>query len=218
MEAFFNAVQNGNIDHVKEYIEINGTDIISQHDHAGFTALGYAASNHDFKMVKYLVNKGANVNSINGGYTPILLAVSNVGRPEEMFPVVLYLADHGANINSNLNGFTVIETINDMLETEFEGEYDFILPINSIDDIRRIYRTKLFKPWKRAVRKVKVNNRIVSRNRKFLENLTLPQSVSKSNLPPNVIDQISRMTLFGKRRTGNGIRTVNSEIKYLKSI
>jgi len=87
---------NGDIAKVKKALE-NGEDVNSQ-DIAGQTALMYASETGRIEIVKYLVQKGANVNAYSGrfGRGTALIYSASTGR----LNVMNYLLDNGANINA----------------------------------------------------------------------------------------------------------------------
>ncbi len=239
METFINAIRENNINYLKNYINNNGNDILFEVNNRNMTPLEFAIPLGNFDIIKYLVDQGSDVkiheiddpdeNFFFSPLSPILAASANITKnPKNFLRIIIYLVENGADLNAgNIDGPTAIEVLNDnLLEilgydpvnddiSDYELDYIDTLVIHNIDDIKRIYKKIVHKPWKKAVRKV---NRIVNGNRKILEDLELPKNVSKGNLPPNIIGQISRMTVFGKKNNKRLLKTINAQIKYLNTI
>ena len=58
--------EEGNLGEVKRHIEQHASDIdTEQTNENGFTPLALAIKNRNLEVVKYLISKGANVNSSN---------------------------------------------------------------------------------------------------------------------------------------------------------
>ncbi len=214
----YNEIAGDNINYVRNYYDTYGNAEVNTIDDEGFTPLEWAVDQGRLEIIKLLIERGANVNfhvnnEENVG-TPALVIACNFfnWNPRLYIKIIILLIEHGANLNQ-VDPETR-QTARDILRNSLQ-QLNINGNVENIDDLKRIQREISLKPFRKIVRKVKVNNRIVGRNRKFLENLTLPQSVSKSKLPPNVIDQISRMTLFGSRSNKTSLKIINAEIKYL---
>jgi len=94
----------------------NGADIDVK-DSRNCTSLYYAAKNRQFESVKFLVEKGADVNSKNfEDNTPLMAVVPRKDRDRShrstnWFEIALYLIDRGANINTQTTGTQQIPSI-----------------------------------------------------------------------------------------------------------
>ena len=79
-------MKKGSLEIVKLFVE-NGLDV--NHRDSGICPLHIAASNKDIEVAKFLISKGANINSVAGsGYTPLQLAEKH-GNTE----LVKYISD-----------------------------------------------------------------------------------------------------------------------------
>lgn len=90
-ELFVASVEAGELTMVDFFLK-NGAEI----DTSAGLALNYASLHGDLKLVKYLVEKGANINIEPFVATPLSEAVQG-GHLE----VVKYLVEKGANVNAN---------------------------------------------------------------------------------------------------------------------
>lgn len=132
--AMIDAVNSKNTEVVAEVL--NSGAPINAHYENGFTPLLKAATNNDLKMVKYLVEKGANVNIVGNiqGTSALHWAVSN-GNIE----MVKYLIEKKANIN--VINFSLKET--PLIWAAKAGNFEIVkyLVENSADiNIENIYK------------------------------------------------------------------------------
>lgn len=92
--AIIEAVDSGSIEKVKKEVD-NGSTLNVHYDN-GFTPLLRAASNNNFPIVKYLVERGADVNMVgNVQYSSPLHWAASYGNME----MAKYLVEHGANVD-----------------------------------------------------------------------------------------------------------------------
>jgi hypothetical protein len=91
-EQFFNAVKSGNYNMVVSMVERHVIDPVFTMDH-GSSALHYAASQGDLRLVKYLVSKRVNIDAQDAGGTTPLMWATYKQRPK----VVAYLLFRKAN-------------------------------------------------------------------------------------------------------------------------
>lgn len=207
MEEYFKAIKQGDLGTVQRITERSGDFMINVWTHGnGDTPLGEAAYYGHFPIVEYLVEHGATVNQEpdSAGNTILhLAALLETKDPREALKIIIYLAHHGAHFDvlNEYNGSSVLDYIN--RELFYGMEYH----VNNLDEIKSLYREMVLKPWKRSVRKVKKNNRIINDNRVVARNIQLPGG---SKLPLNVAEKIARLSAFGKG--------VGMDIKYLKSL
>jgi len=107
---FFIACENGHVNIVKYFIEHGGADInekfmwqYSMGEEIYFgTPLIIACrkKNDNYDMVKFLVEKGADINKKDGfGETPLFAACNITNANENNEKIVKYLIDHGADVN-----------------------------------------------------------------------------------------------------------------------
>ena len=209
---YFEAIKKGDLKTVKRITESRGDFIINEWTHgSGDTPLAEAAYYGHFPIVEYLVEHGATVNQepdsagntiLHVAAVPISITSELTKDPKEALKIIIYLSQNGAefDILNVANGYSVMDYING--ELFYGTEYH----VNNLDEIKRLYRQFLFKPWKRSVRKAKRNNRIINDNRVVVRNIQL---TGGSKLPYNVAEKIARQTVFGKR--------VLTEMSYLRS-
>jgi uncharacterized protein len=98
-ERFFNAVKSGNLNMVESMVERRVIDPVFTLDH-GSTALHYAASQGDIRMVAYLVSKKVNVDAQDSGGTTALMWAAYKHHPK----VVAYLIKRKANLQIRREG------------------------------------------------------------------------------------------------------------------
>jgi ankyrin repeat protein len=224
MNQFFDAIKVGDLEKVKQIVHQFGDVIINTlYSGDGESPLMYAAYYGHLPIVRYLVQNGADVNpdTDSAGNTVLHLAVSDfpsnpdfrglVKDPKEALGILIYLAEHGSQfgiLNIN-NGQTASDYIN------YDLLYNLNYPaVNSLDEIKRLYRQMVFTPWKKGVNIIKRNNRIINRNRVVVRNIRLPGG---ARLPPNVSEKITRLTAFGKKRKGvKGLKKRKSLTKLTK--
>lgn len=90
---------SGDISSVMSIIDKNPKIVFSKDDQYGAGPLSWAALNGQLKMIKYLLEKGANVNETNYGLsTPLELAASQ-GQTE----TIKFLLENGAKLDSKNN-------------------------------------------------------------------------------------------------------------------
>jgi ankyrin repeat protein len=127
-DLLITAIQKGNIEIIKELFKINCVYIDDEIDNLGRTALLTAAKYGKMVLVKYFIEKGADINEEDkAGFTPLFMAAMDghievvkmlvekgatidaltntgftpitVAADRGRLPVVEYLLEHGANIN-----------------------------------------------------------------------------------------------------------------------
>lgn len=96
------------------YIDQNVTDL--------HNLLTMACFDNDYKAVKLLIEKGANVNVILGGYTPLLYASYN-----DNFEIVKLLVNNGANINHIPKSLIISPALIVALKSKNKEIYDFLI-------------------------------------------------------------------------------------------
>lgn len=96
---FLSAVENRNFANVETLLS-KGANINAKEPINGHFALQYAIDWPDSRLVKLLLDKGANVNlADNSGYTALIDAARNNGL--EYQTIVKLLLDHGANVHAS---------------------------------------------------------------------------------------------------------------------
>lgn len=93
-KKFDTAVRRGNIAAVEKmlqkgpYVSLNG-------------ALNYAARQGKIEMVKFFIEKGAEINKVHGGLTPLVQAIMGAAIMKEAkyTQLVKFLIDRGADVN-----------------------------------------------------------------------------------------------------------------------
>lgn len=91
--ALHHAVQKGLIDPVKHLVEEKGYDV-DEIDSKGYTPLFCAVEKSDLEMIKYLIEKGADVNAYNkNGATALHIAAD--------LEIVKLLVEKGAYLDVN---------------------------------------------------------------------------------------------------------------------
>ncbi len=100
--AIIDAVDSGNLEKVKK--EVDDGSKLNVHYDNGFTPLLRAASNNNFPIVKYLIERGADVNMVgNVQYSSALHWAANYGNME----MAQYLVEKGALIDViNIGGYS----------------------------------------------------------------------------------------------------------------
>jgi ankyrin repeat protein len=100
----FKAIAEGNIDKVKQYIELVGDVNAKDEDDNTLLHLVPSDALSSFAIVKYLVENNADVNAKNiDGMTPLhVICDTNGGHPPTNIDIKIfkYLVDKGANVNS----------------------------------------------------------------------------------------------------------------------
>lgn len=100
---FYDAVRKGNLDLVEKMLSADPS-LINKKDE-DCTPLNWAAEAGQFEMVKYLINKGADVNSRNDiKDTPLKRACSMITDKKEQsavyYTIAKLLIEHGADVNA----------------------------------------------------------------------------------------------------------------------
>jgi hypothetical protein len=98
-ERFFNAVKSGNLNMVQSMVERRVIDPVFTLDH-GSTALHYAASQGDIRMVAYLTSKKVNIDAQDSGGTTALMWAAYKHHPK----VVAFLIKRKANLQIRREG------------------------------------------------------------------------------------------------------------------
>ena len=102
---FDTAVRRGDMAAVEKmlkkgpYVSLNG-------------ALNYAAEQGNIEMVKFFIEKGAEINKVHGGYTPLARAIMCTALMKEAkyTELVKFLIDQGADVNlKDENGMTPLQ-------------------------------------------------------------------------------------------------------------
>ena len=104
-EVFFNALNTGNLTLVEKYLDGGGD--VNGKDEIEYTPLGVAVLGGFDQIVKYLVDRGADVNSPSGEEqsTPLHLILSR--KSGENPDIIKFLLEHGADPNiEDANGDT----------------------------------------------------------------------------------------------------------------
>jgi hypothetical protein len=97
------AIIDNNLQEVKNSFDrgSSGQRDVNSSDEFGTTALMVASNLNRFKILKYLVKRGANINTINyEGISALHFARG--------FELIKYLVEHGANVNARANISTVL--------------------------------------------------------------------------------------------------------------
>ncbi|MGJ8665812.1 MAG: ankyrin repeat domain-containing protein [Patiriisocius sp.] len=99
IEDYFLACKDGNLDVVKEYINIYPANIEVK-TKEGWTGLVISSFNHHFEIVKFLVENGANVNAVNSKGTTVFMYAKTPILNKSIETIMLsYLLESGALIN-----------------------------------------------------------------------------------------------------------------------
>ena len=94
VSPLLSAANNGDLAKVKALVE-SGAEDINRGGVNGWNALHFAASSGETEVVKYLLDKGAYINAINGdGNTPLTLAI--IWKHPQ---TAQYLVSRGADLN-----------------------------------------------------------------------------------------------------------------------
>ena len=102
LSRLFIAANQGNFDAVKEFIESGGNVNIFPTNGSQMSFLLYAITKNDLEMVKYLAEKGADVNHLhhvnrNDIITPLSMALRIAGFSQS-FDIIDYLRAQGAKM------------------------------------------------------------------------------------------------------------------------
>lgn len=109
--TLMNAIIDKNYDKAKNLIN-NDSKNINEADNQGFTALHFAVQNNDYEMVKYLIEKGANVN-IQDKYGNIPLSRAIKPYIDRRIIELLIKTNSDMNIknNSGISVSKLVETV-----------------------------------------------------------------------------------------------------------
>lgn len=134
-KIFFNACIKGDIEVIKKILE-NNFDI-DLTDKQGITGLNFAVAYNQFNVVRFLIEKGANLNiKDKNGWSPIITASQLLKDKTE---IVKYLIQNGANINQvDKDGFSA-------LHIAIENNYFNVAKLLIIKGIDISIKTKLDK-------------------------------------------------------------------------
>jgi ankyrin repeat protein len=104
-EALYSAIYCNTIKYVKHFIE-SDISLLNCKFYNESTPILTASYVGHIEIIEYLIEKGADINSIGDhGLTPLLMAVYN-GK----FNAVKYLVEHGANINHrNIEKYNAVD-------------------------------------------------------------------------------------------------------------
>ena len=102
MTPLAKATKDGDINKLSDLIS-SGGNINERERKAGWSLLHYAIYYNQIDAVKFLIEKGANVNITDAqGYTPLLFALHYINKD-----IINVLVDSGANMNIlNKEGYT----------------------------------------------------------------------------------------------------------------
>ena len=93
--SIHDAARIGDIEAVKQHLAA-GTDVNAKKQGGlGETPLHYAAKERRTEIVKLLINKGANVNAIGDGRTPLRHLIGSAGPVKETEAISKLLRKHG---------------------------------------------------------------------------------------------------------------------------
>ncbi|KAJ5076858.1 cyclin-dependent kinase inhibitor 2c-related [Anaeramoeba ignava] len=109
MYSIEKAIWNGDLKEIKKLIT-TGENINKQSELTGQTPIYIALKKEKHKIVRYLVENGANLNIIdNNGLTPLMIAVDS-----QSYDMVEFLLSHGANVDAfNEYGETCLHKVID---------------------------------------------------------------------------------------------------------
>jgi pentatricopeptide repeat protein len=99
INKFITAAKNGKLENVKNLFErmqkkgISVDSPMSEDD--GYTALIAACENNHLEIVRFLVENGANVNSVRKDHYTLLFIACNNGNLD----IIRFLVEHGADVN-----------------------------------------------------------------------------------------------------------------------
>jgi ankyrin repeat protein len=210
MAEYFEAIKRGDINTIKQITE-QEPDIVNQTDEYFDTPLLLAAYKGKVDITKYLVENGANIHYHNGSDGNTALHNAALGdNIKNALEIIIYLVSQGAGLNEP--GEMSLRSPLDYINEELFYNTPEMNTFNSIDDIKRFYHEMVIQKWKTGVWKIKRNNRVLKNNRFLVKNIQLPSDVSKRNFPPNVLEKIARLTVFGKI---SKLNSVNRDITFL---
>ena len=94
-ESIYAAIELGNIEVVKQHLAAGADVNAKKQGGLGETPLHYAAKERRTEIVKLLINKGANVNAIGDGRTPLRHLIGSAGPVKETEAISKLLRKHG---------------------------------------------------------------------------------------------------------------------------
>lgn len=98
-EDFFSCCEHGKFEKVKQIVQ-NKTFNINTRNFNGWTGLIIACFNSHFKLVNFLISKGADVNAVNDNGTSVFMyAKTPVLQNFKGINILNLLIDNGAKIN-----------------------------------------------------------------------------------------------------------------------
>jgi len=199
---------------VVKYLVEHGANINATNRGTGQQPL-YEACKHGFEITLYLIEHGANVNHIDKfGMTPLHSAAMNGN-----LKTVKCLVEHGALLVPNRQGKTPfdlaikeLDEIDEMTQDDRDEENITEETIqNYMEIISYLEHERNKQNWKRALPKAKKSARLINTRMVYLR--------ENKNLPPNVADQIARLSVeFGKRKKNPSLSSINKIIFYLKKL
>jgi ankyrin repeat protein len=120
------ALRDGNVKMVKKYIE-SGTDVNEKF--FAWEALQIAANKNQLAVVKYLVEKGADVNYV---HPMTKMSAAHMAAYDGYTEVVKYLASKGADLNLKLRGdVSILRAVRDTGNTKM---VDLLISLGVKDD------------------------------------------------------------------------------------
>ncbi len=108
---FWDACRVGNIFEVKKVIK--KIDDINKHNNEGWNAIIISAYNHHIEIIKYLLENGANINSINKNGTTVFMYAKTKVIQNNNYEILDFLLENGADINKKdvKNCWTVLDYV-----------------------------------------------------------------------------------------------------------
>lgn len=143
-QEIFDAVQNANLDKVKELISGN-PGLVNSKNENDFTPLHFAVTIDNVEIVKYLLKNGASIDekSKNGGHTPLMRLAYASGNVQ----IAKLLVEHRSDINimddQNISVFRRAVSLGKKDFVEFLMEKGVIIPPVTETARKNIFRNSV---------------------------------------------------------------------------